>query len=60
MIRCLELGITPAGEKIVNSARASAQVNLAKKLSGLSEKEFLSVQQAKDLLHPLFAQKSKP
>jgi hypothetical protein len=59
MIRCLELGITPAGEKIVNSARASAQVNLAKKLSGLSEKEFLSVQ-AKDLLHPLFAQQSKP
>jgi DNA-binding MarR family transcriptional regulator len=58
--RCLELEITPTGKKIVNSARTSAQVNLAKKLSGLSEKELRSVQQAMELLHPLFAQQTKP
>lgn len=58
--RCLELEITSAGETIVNSARATAQVNLAKKLSGLSYQELQSVQQAMELLHPLFAQQTKP
>jgi DNA-binding MarR family transcriptional regulator len=53
--RCLALALTPAGESILNLARAAAQASLAKTLSGLSADELKTVYRAMELLHPLFA-----
>lgn len=53
--RCLSLGLTPAGESIVNSARAGAQASLIEKLNCLSPDELEIVHQAMEILRPLFA-----
>lgn len=53
--RCLALVVTPAGESIVNSARAQALGNLTKTIRSLSEDELVTVRQAMELLRPLFA-----
>jgi DNA-binding MarR family transcriptional regulator len=53
--RCLALVLTPAGESIVNSARAAAQANLAKTLGSLSADELEAVRRSMELLRPLFA-----
>jgi DNA-binding MarR family transcriptional regulator len=52
--RCLALALTPAGESIVNSARAGAQASLAKTLNSLSPNELATIQRSLELLHPLF------
>ncbi len=52
--RCLALLLTPAGEAIVNSARAGARVSLAKSLSRLSTEELETIHRAMELLNPLF------
>ena len=52
--RCLTLVLTPAGETIVNSARAEAQSNLAQRLSSLRDDELETVQRAMELLRGLF------
>jgi DNA-binding MarR family transcriptional regulator len=57
--RCLALVLTPAGESIVNSARASAQASLAKTLGCLSADELVTVHRAIELLHPLFGTQGK-
>ena len=53
--RCLTLVLTQTGASIVNSARASAQANLAKNLGRLSDNELETVYQAMKLLRPIFA-----
>lgn len=52
--RRLTLGLTQGGASIVNSARAHAKANLAKKLSGLSDGELETIYQAMKLLRPIF------
>lgn len=56
--RCLTLALTTAGASIVNSARESAQANLAKKLSNLPEVELEAICQAMQLLRPIFSHQS--
>jgi MarR family transcriptional regulator for hemolysin len=58
--RCLVLALTPAGETIVNSARAGAQANLVQTLGSLSEQELETIKRAMELLHPLFVPPGKP
>jgi DNA-binding MarR family transcriptional regulator len=53
--RRLTLVLTESGEAIVNLARAGAQANIAKALKHLSRAELEIIQQAMQLLHPLFA-----
>ena len=53
--RCLSLALTPAGESIVNSARAGAQASLIEKLNCLSPDELEIVHKAMEILRPLFA-----
>src|SRR5512133_2252481 len=53
--RCLSLALTPAGESIVNSARASAQARLVEKLSCLSPDELEVIYKSMELLRPIFA-----
>jgi DNA-binding MarR family transcriptional regulator len=57
--RCLSLALTPAGESIVNSARASAQASLAQTLGSLSVDELEIIHWAMELLHPLFVPQGK-
>jgi len=57
--RCLSLALTPAGESIVNSARASAQARLVEKLSCLSPDELEVIHQGMELLRPLFVSQGK-
>ena len=57
--RCLALMLTPAGESIVNSARAKAQDSLAKALESLSTEELVTVRRAMELLRPLFIPQGK-
>jgi MarR family transcriptional regulator for hemolysin len=57
--RCITLALTQTGASIVNSARAGAQTNLTKKLSGLSENELETIYQAMLLLRPIFVNQSK-
>jgi DNA-binding MarR family transcriptional regulator len=52
--RRLTLVLTQAGASIVNSSRASAQANLAKKLSCLSDDELETIYKAMQLLRPIF------
>lgn len=52
--RRLTLVLTQAGETIVNSARAKAQSNLAKRLSSLCDGELETIHQAMELLHRHF------
>jgi DNA-binding MarR family transcriptional regulator len=52
--RRLTLGLTQAGASIVNSARTGAKVNLAKKLSSLSDDELETIYQAMQYLRPIF------
>lgn len=52
--RRLMLVLTHNGESIINTARASAQANLVKTLSFLSNEELNTVHLAMDILHPLF------
>jgi MarR family transcriptional regulator for hemolysin len=54
--RKLILMLTKVGASIVDSARAGAQTNLAKKLSGLSDGELETVCQAMQVLRPIFVQ----
>ena len=54
--RRLTLVLTQSGESIINSARAIAQVNIAKILSNLSTEELSTIYQALELLNPLFTQ----
>jgi DNA-binding MarR family transcriptional regulator len=53
--RCLTLVLTQTGASIVNSARASAQANLAKNLGRLSDNELETVYRAMKFLRPIFA-----
>ena len=53
--RRLTLILTPAGETIVNSARAEAQSNLIKRLNTLCDDELETIQKAMELLQGLFA-----
>ena len=52
--RRLTLVLTQSGASIVNSSRAGAQANLAKKLSCLSEDELETISKAMQFLHPVF------
>lgn len=52
--RYLSLVLTPAGDAIVNTARANAQASLAETLGSLSAEELETVQRALKLLRPLF------
>ena len=52
--RRLTLLLTHSGESIINSARANAQVNIAKILSNLSTEELSTIHGALELLNPLF------
>lgn len=53
--RRLRLVLTARGGAIVNLARAGAQANIAKALKHLSRAELEIIQQAMQLLYPLFA-----
>ena len=57
--RRLTLGLTSTGASIVNSARADAQANLAKKLDSLSGTELETIYQAMQLLRPIFVSPSR-
>jgi MarR family transcriptional regulator for hemolysin len=57
--RRLTLVLTLAGASIVNSARAGAQANLAKKLGRLSVGELETICQAMRLLRPIFVHRGK-
>jgi len=57
--RRLTLGLTQTGSSIVNSARAGAEENLAKKLGGLTGGELETVYQAMQLLRPIFVSQGK-
>lgn len=57
--RRLTLVLTQAGASIVNSARASAQSNLAKNLGRLSDDELETVSCAMKLLRPIFVHQGK-
>jgi MarR family transcriptional regulator for hemolysin len=52
--RCLTLVLTQAGASIVNSSRAGAQANLAKKLGRISDNDLEIICQAMQLLRPIF------
>jgi DNA-binding MarR family transcriptional regulator len=52
--RRLTLVLTQSGESIINSARANAQVNIAKILINLSNEELNTIHRALELLNPLF------
>jgi DNA-binding MarR family transcriptional regulator len=56
--RKLTLVLTQAGAAIVDSARAGARANLAKKLTALSNAELQTISQALQLLHPIFINQS--
>jgi MarR family transcriptional regulator for hemolysin len=58
--RCLALGLTPAGESIVNAARAGALASLTQTLGALSPDELETIRRGMELLHPLFAPQVKP
>ena len=57
--RKITLVLTDTGESIVNTARASAQANIANILSCLSIDELKVIHQALELLHPLFLPQTK-
>lgn len=57
--RRLTLGLTQAGESIVNIARTNAQASLVKTLSCLSDNDLEVIGHAMKLLHPLFAPHEK-
>ena len=57
--RRLTLALTKSGASIVNSARAGAQTNLAKKMCVLSNDELETVYQAMKLLRPIFVNQGK-
>lgn len=57
--RRLTLVLTKAGDSIVNTARAGAQVNLTDKLGGLSIAELETIHQAMQLLRPIFVNQSR-
>ncbi|HET7143420.1 MAG TPA: MarR family transcriptional regulator [Anaerolineales bacterium] len=57
--RRLTLVLTKAGDSIVNTARAGAQVNLTDKLGGLSNAELETIHQAMQLLRPIFVNQSR-
>lgn len=56
--RCA-LVLTQNGESIVSSSSATAQENLAALLKGLSNNELQIIQQAMELLQPLFISQNK-
>lgn len=57
--RRLTLELTKEGASIVNSARAGARANLAKKLGGLTNDEQETIYQAMKLLRPIFVDQCK-
>ena len=56
--RRLTLELTQTGASIIDSARAGAQLNLAKKLNCLSNPELETIYAAMQLLHPIFSVKA--
>ncbi len=52
--RCLILLLTQTGEKIIDSARLSAQADLVNILEKLSGEELQVVNNAMNILHPIF------
>ena len=52
--RRLMLVLTGNGEALLNSARATAQENLAKVLGSLTSEDLTTIHRALELLHPLF------
>jgi DNA-binding MarR family transcriptional regulator len=57
--RRLTLVLTDAGASIVNAARTSAQTNLIQKIKHLSNDDLETIQQAMNLLQPIFAGQRK-
>src|SRR5215510_12926458 len=57
--RKITLLLTETGASIVDSARADARANLAKKLKGLSDNDLETISQAMLILHPIFATQDK-
>lgn len=57
--RKLTLVLTQAGADIVDSARATAQANLAQKIKHLSDDDLKTISQAMQLLRPIFVNQSK-
>jgi DNA-binding MarR family transcriptional regulator len=58
--RKLILMLTQTGASIVDSARAGARANLAKKLQHLSDNELETISQAMQILCPIFNQGIQP
>jgi DNA-binding MarR family transcriptional regulator len=58
--RKLTLMLTQTGSSIVDSARAGARTNLAKKLEQLSNSELEAISAAMQILRPIFINQSKP
>ena len=52
--RKLILMLTESGASIVDSARADAQANLAKKLRDLSDDDLTTISRAMQILYPIF------
>lgn len=57
--RKLTLVLTSAGAELVDTARASARASLARKLKDLSEEELQTIQDAMQLLQPIFVTQTK-
>jgi DNA-binding MarR family transcriptional regulator len=57
--RKITLLLTETGTSIVDSARADARANLAKKLKHLSEDDLKTISQAMLILYPIFANQDK-
>jgi len=57
--RKLTLVLTQTGADIVDSARATAQANLAQKIKQLSDDDLEVIVQAMQLLRPIFVNQSK-
>jgi DNA-binding MarR family transcriptional regulator len=57
--RRLTLVLTDTGASIVNAARTSAQTNLIQKIKHLSNDDLETIQQAMNLLQPIFAGQRK-
>ena len=53
--RKMTLGLTDAGETIVNTSRAEAQANLARNLASLSQEDLQKIHQSFELLGQLFS-----
>ncbi len=57
--RKLTLVLTQTGESIVDTARANARANLARKLKDLSDEDLQTISKAMHILHPIFVNPDK-